>query len=233
MRQFICSISKYNKQFVWNLIVIKISMAFLVFSCVQTDQKTTYIDGEDLIPPSPSLFSYFTVMGVDSDLDGVRDDVELLINEKFEDPKIRKAAKWKARVLYKIMFQTSSQEALRLTEESREANDCALAVSYYKWIDKSKTDNKWDYSKEVSRWIYDEMINNYWRESQLEKTNKFVPSGSYIVSLGNNLEMLNGCNFKIVNLKRILSHGYESGMYESHSTPEQRDEYLRLLKETK
>lgn len=51
-----------------------IVICFILVSCSKY-KAGDVIDNKDVIPPSPSMLSYFTVEGADDDLDGVRDDI--------------------------------------------------------------------------------------------------------------------------------------------------------------
>ncbi len=58
-------------------------------SCSENKTEIRYIDGNDVVPPKPPWWEVLTLYGVDSDNDGVRDDIELWINGIFEDENYR------------------------------------------------------------------------------------------------------------------------------------------------
>ncbi len=88
----------------------------------------TQIDG-DLIPPIPNKeINDSTIAGIDSDNDGVRDDVELWINNKFENSeKQRKAFKEIAKV--RAVALEVSSDKLASIEQSRRLEE-ALVCAY-------------------------------------------------------------------------------------------------------
>lgn len=202
---------------------------FLVAACNKY-KAGDVIDNNDVVPPSPSILSYFTVEGADDDLDGVRDDIEIWINEEFDDPNIRMALKQEARAWYKKMFVTSPEENLRIIEDLRQAVSCFTGVSLYKNFELSKR----EYNKFLdSRRMLSRFENNYWRKKWFDAKNKYSVSGSYRGGEMNIMKCLNYCRFEVQNLKRLLQIYYDTGRYKAHSSEEDIEEYIRLLKETK
>lgn len=91
-----------------NIVII---LFLVVVGCKNTDdgrysykdidgKEIKFVDGDDLVPPMPdSELNDKTLAGVDSDGDGVRDDVEIWINMEGEKKGIRLALKEAARNL--------------------------------------------------------------------------------------------------------------------------------------
>lgn len=76
----------------------KISILFIAL-VLSMNSFAKEIDG-DFIPPMPDMkLNNSTLLGIDSDNDGVRDDVELWINEKISNSKIRISLKNLAKVM--------------------------------------------------------------------------------------------------------------------------------------
>jgi hypothetical protein len=203
------------------------SFLFATIILVSSCSKQTpgnFIDGSDKIPPSPPFWKYFTVEGVDEDLDGVRDDVEIWINDEYEDPNIRKAMKWVSNVSYRMMFMDNSRSAVLLTEEARKASDCLSIVSRHE-LAKAKM-----FFPDFYFALEKKLLNNWWRTQRRDRAWRNVPSGTYLVSLGNDMKMLAECNFKVINLKPIYQHSYETKYYEHNSSPEERKQFLEDFK---
>ncbi|PIR33797.1 MAG: hypothetical protein COV37_14910, partial [Bdellovibrio sp. CG11_big_fil_rev_8_21_14_0_20_39_38] len=104
-----------------------------LISCNQSGTSTRVVDG-DPEPPAPSgpkdaWINWTEVEGVDRDQDGVRDDVEIWINNHGQDEYIRKALKqkWKAQVEF-IKLSVTDLDAKELWKKEKEnigkANDC-------------------------------------------------------------------------------------------------------------
>jgi len=94
--------------------IISFFILFAIASCNQSGTQTRVVDG-DPEPPAPSgpkdaWINWTQVEGVDRDQDGVRDDVEIWINNNGQDEYIRKALKqrWKSQV----QFINLAEEAL-------------------------------------------------------------------------------------------------------------------------
>jgi hypothetical protein len=78
------------------------------------------IDNEDLTPG---------LKGVDANNNGIRDDIDRLIAQKYSaTPELQKAAEQKARALQKSMEATTRQQALAAGDGIMRAADCAFKV---------------------------------------------------------------------------------------------------------
>lgn len=96
-------------------------------------------DKEPTWPLAPKRFE--TVEGIDSDKDGLRDDVEIYINENFKDENKRNAAIQYAKAQQVVLENThsSSLEVKKLWLISSEAKDC---FNYFYNLDKKDSKNK-------------------------------------------------------------------------------------------
>ena len=99
-------------------------LLILLLSCSPQKDSPAFIDGDDLIPPEPSLMSYFSIYGEDIDRDGVRDDFELYVNKTYKDPNYRRGLKYFAKNYGEFMKATSIEEINRLYQESIRASVC-------------------------------------------------------------------------------------------------------------
>lgn len=86
-------------------------------SGVEQPSSEKIIDNEDL---SPGL------RGVDANRNGIRDDIDRLIAQKYaRTPEIQRAAEQKARALQRNMEATTREEALRAGDAVERAAECA------------------------------------------------------------------------------------------------------------
>lgn len=93
-------------------IISLLILLMFITACNQSGTSTRVVDG-DPEPPAPwgpkdALINWTEVEGVDRDQDGVRDDVEIWINNHGQDEYIRKALKqqWKAQVEFIKISET-------------------------------------------------------------------------------------------------------------------------------
>ena len=88
-----------------------------------TDGKgstTRIVDNEDLTPG---------LKGIDADQNGIRDDIDRLIAQKYSaTPAMKKAAEQKAQALQQSMEATTRKEAIAAGEAISRASDCAFKV---------------------------------------------------------------------------------------------------------
>lgn len=188
------------------------------------------IDNNDVVPPSPSILSYFTVEGSDDDLDGVRDDIEIWINENFDDPNIRMALKQEARLWYFYMFAESPEELNKISFEIEKSSPCLYAVSSYLRYVLPKEESEKIFSKKEM--LKNKLLNNWWRQEKMDDVNKYTSSGTYSLERKSILKGINNCNFKVVNLKSILEAYSKSPLYRNNTPSdevEQLDEFFKEL----
>lgn len=81
---------------------------------------TKIIDNEDLTAG---------LKGIDANNNGIRDDIDRLIAQKYSlTPAMKKAAEQEARALQKILSVTNKVQARMVFNESRRAGDCTYKV---------------------------------------------------------------------------------------------------------
>jgi len=168
----------------------------MLTSC--SEYKEEYIDGDDLIPPAPPFWEYFTVEGFDVDQDEVRDDYELLVNEKFDSSNLRKAFKEEAKLEAKFLEAKTTEEAVVLREKIQKVFGCQMVLKKFETKDSS------DELLELSR----RYRNNYWRKDRFNKKfRELIPSGAYeIFASGQDQEILilEECGFEVQGKTQII-----------------------------
>lgn len=204
------------------VLMLLIFASLFLISCTEQGQLK-YIDGDDIIPPSPPFWEYFTVRGYDQDEDGVRDDVELWINSTYEDSNIRKAMKHYARLYNRYMFLRDMNQVVKMVELLERSHACVNFVSSYKYKGRNSP----------SSVLYDYVFNNYWRRKMDEEAGKYLPSGIYSSFNGNRLEQYRQCIFKVERLNFLLKSYYKDGTYKNNATDEERVEYIKLMEKLK
>lgn len=167
--------------------VISLLASLFIASC--SEYKKEYIDGDDLIPPSPPFWEYFTVEGFDVDQDGVRDDYELAVNESFDEYNLRKALKEEFKTDEMFLKASTTEEALKLLDEYWVRSACTVAVAVY-YEDKDLLDN--------IRNVRKKRRNNYWRKNNYSKVFRaLIPKGVYSTANTNLVDSLYNCNFEV------------------------------------
>jgi hypothetical protein len=86
----------------------------LAFGSAKFEVKTQQIvvDG-DPQPPHPGEAGKETLLGIDSDNDGVRDDVEIWMNETFQNSEVRMALKESAKINQLMLQHSEDREYIR------------------------------------------------------------------------------------------------------------------------
>ena len=89
--------------------------------------KVNEIDG-DFIPPMPDVeLNNSTLLGIDSDNDGVRDDVELWINDNTSTVGVRRALKQLAKYGQKILVNIDNENLIKeFSKKNQEAVSCLI-----------------------------------------------------------------------------------------------------------
>lgn len=171
-----------------------IILLLFVSSC--SEYKEEYIDGDDLIPPAPPFWEYFTVEGFDVDQDGVRDDYELEVNDSFDEYNLRKALKEEFKTDEMFLKAQTTEEALKLLDEFWVRSACTAALAAY-YEDKDVLDVVLNLKKMK--------LNNYWRKDNYNKVFKaLIPRGVYSTANTNLVESVNNCNFEVLDKTQIL-----------------------------
>lgn len=154
------------------------------------------IDDGDIIPPTPPRWEYFTINGVDSDNDGVRDDVELWVNETFEDTNARRALKSMAKI-YQDMIKhyNNPAEYLKAGDMMTVRSQCinfvlgniSLSQAQYVW---GKLEGR--------------VLNNFWRSFIFKSGFKHARSGARRVPDTSYYQFVVGCDFKVKEPEKIM-----------------------------
>lgn len=173
----------------------KVTYLVLLFMSLDIFSKTTIDDG-DVIPPSPPMWEYFTINGVDSDNDGVRDDVELWINENYDDANIRRALKSLA-VTYRDMLKNydKAPDYLKANGLMIARSECLKFVMGH--ISSAQAQHAWGL-------LEDKILNNFWRSMIFKKGAENISSGIYKVADVTFHQFIVGCNFKVHNPEKII-----------------------------
>lgn len=140
---------------------------FGVVGCKSTDdgrysyrviegEKVKFVDGDDLVPPMPdSDLNDESLAGVDSDGDGVRDDVENWINENGENTAIRISLKIIARNLsLAIVNHKEERLVIEYTKKITQGEDCISELLGLDFMEANK----------LKETIYSEIVNTRMRE---------------------------------------------------------------------
>ena len=92
----------------------------------ELDASAIVENAMEILPPHPGVYGDSTIEGVDSDADGVRDDVERHIMNKFTELRERKVLYWQA---YNMQMMTvDSQEENNWFDSLSGAEDCVYDV---------------------------------------------------------------------------------------------------------
>ena len=105
--------------------ILGIIMMMTIYGCSEPE-KLRVVDG-DPEPPAPSLIGlhYFTIEGIDSDNDGVRDDVERWINNYSDNTEMRKAMKVYARYAQlSLINHDNAKKSVSNLRKMFHASDC-------------------------------------------------------------------------------------------------------------
>ena len=90
-------------------------------------RKTSH---DHILPPDPGDEGKATVAGIDSDNDGVRDDVQRSIFLSYKDPTLRSALMQQARAMQKYLLDAHDQEkTITHAQELRNASACLRYVT--------------------------------------------------------------------------------------------------------
>lgn len=159
--------------------------------------KSSTVAG-DSEPPSPPFWYYFTIEGLDSDQDGVRDDVEIWINNYTQEYHYNRALKQYARVQLKVFGIVDYANAQIHLEQDRKAGYCLTFV---------KVTLHWD---EIGRnavsevLLLNKILNNYWRRRQFNKMGSLIPRGTWTSDFKKENEQFMSCEFKLLNPEKLM-----------------------------
>lgn len=172
---------------------ILLILFFGVVGCKNTDdgrysykaiegEKVKFVDGDDRVPPMPkSGLNDETLAGVDSDGDGVRDDVEIWINENSEIRAIRLSLKEIARNLSLGMVNHTDRDlTYKYNLRIGEARACMLKVygSNYR-IGHAQIDS-----------VYEEVVNTSLRTKAYLKMDMSLSGRAFPLNTDNPCEVM-------------------------------------------
>ncbi len=163
-------------------IVIKLLTLITFVSCTQ---ERLIVDGA-LEPPAPGFFEKdATLLGVDSNENGIRDDVERFINREYKTANFRNAARQYAFAAQKIMRQGLSQKRKReFVQELMLGTRCFRAFTYK--IEAS----------EYSKSLVENVFNTSDRDSKYKDATKTL-NGSLLRYYHTYEDRVKGCNFDV------------------------------------
>jgi hypothetical protein len=122
-------------------------------------ENAALIDNEDLTPG---------LKGIDTDGNGIRDDIDRLIAKKYAvTPAMKKAAEQKARALQKSMETTTREQARIAGNEIFRAGDCAFQFLPHATEDDMKALEKMSAEIEALTANTKERFEAYWRGETL------------------------------------------------------------------
>ena len=190
----------------------------LLLGCSPRNEKPLYIDGDDLIPPEPSVKSFFTIHGEDVDNDGVRDDIELYVNKNFEDPNVRKAFKSDAKTYSSFMKATNRIDINKYFVESIDTSICLNAFH--------RTVKGFD-SDDIVKWS-ESLYSTPWRRMHFNEQGRMVKSDIYSWGGTSIMSKLKRCKFTFTNLDKSLQF-YLKDNYKYGMTLEEIKEFENIM----
>lgn len=199
-----------------------IIILFLFFSCSKSE-RVEIIDNNNIIPPSPPihLFTSEPIDGYDVDRDGVRDDIELLINDKISDPNLRMALKEEVRTMIQYMNSISSFQAIELDKKMRNDMYCTAIV------------NESTLKIPSLQFVFDQVLNTEERRSKFNNIAKMIPRESIRKTFRSMsiLSQFKLCSFPVVNLKSLLRKYYVDGSYKDFSNSEEKKVFQNMFED--
>ncbi len=111
---------------------MKILTILLIFLVLISPLKS-YSTVEDVEPADPGEAGHETILGIDSDKDGVRDDVEIFINQKIPKTSLneRLGTKLFAYILQKEFENNDNKPKLKILDEAKQDAMKCLNLSLY------------------------------------------------------------------------------------------------------
>jgi hypothetical protein len=98
-------------------------------ACGVQENPTSETQSPKVLPPDPGAAGRLTVEGIDSDEDGVRDDVQIFIDSTWADPATRAACTQLSKAFQDFLIAGSDQPtALAAAVSLNQAIDCVYAV---------------------------------------------------------------------------------------------------------
>lgn len=189
MKQLVSIMSEVSFQLTMQNITVLLFLALV--GCKDTNdgrysykiidgKKQKFVDGDDLVPPMPdSDLNDETLAGVDSDGDGIRDDVEIWINEEADIASGRVALKMIAKNLsLAIVNYENSVKTNNLMQEKNKASNCMFKIYM--------NDHEREYWLIDS--VYERVVNNNERTRAYLKMDKSLSGSAFHINTTNPCE---------------------------------------------
>lgn len=175
--------------------LINCILLFLIISCSRSE---SIVVAEDPQPESPPFWSFFTIEGIDSDKDGVRDDVEIWINEQTQDYNFNQALKQKARTELESMKIIDSINAQLNLEKLVKDSHCNLFVLMHTFPEELSK------NPSVSYRLIKKILNNPWRRNRYNAVGELIPKQYLLITAKYPIEEFTSCEFPIKDFKNLL-----------------------------
>jgi hypothetical protein len=170
---------------------------------ISREKERLEIDGE-LEPPAPNHFEDVkTIEGIDSNKNGVRDDIERYINRAFPNRDLRMAAKQFARDYILLMVAKTKDEAIKRSYPHHNSKQCFNAIQKLTLLqiyslDEYKKLKHYERTKyhQILERIMHKIENTKERESSYSKATKFLGGQAYVIK--DMKYSLSFCKFEIM-----------------------------------
>ncbi|EDN67153.1 conserved hypothetical protein [Beggiatoa sp. PS] len=152
-------------------LTIFILAIFLVSGCSDNDDHAEYTASPFT---ATTEIHYATLAKMDDNANGIRDDIDKLIEQKFSyTPEVKRAAEQEARALQQFMEATTKENALKSAEQIARATSCTFKILNDPVRD---YDKRQELSKELEAWT----TNTKERLSKYLESSKLI-SGAYFM----------------------------------------------------
>ncbi len=182
------------------LIIIRVFIIFIIFlvsACNEDSSEPLSIEEIQL-----DNSSYAQLKENDENSNGIRDDIDQLILQKFSySPEIKRAAEQEARALQLFMEAKTKEEALKFAEEIGRATSCTFKILSHPVHD---YETRQALSKEIEAWTTNtsERLSKYLESSRLISGAYFLQAVEPVCDISlNSVVSANNCEleeFKIV-----------------------------------
>lgn len=146
------------------------------------------------LPVKPHWYTQYTLHGVDSDHDGVRDDIEIWINNKHQDHNVRRALRKIAKVYTAFFKVKNSQKRDEVLLSHYLANTCLSFVSPYQ-------DTR--HTSMMKKELEEKILDNPWRRFMF-KNNSTRGKDLFILPKYEFYEEGIACSFKVEGLWKLI-----------------------------
>ena len=175
------------------------------------------IDGDDVVPPYPSIFTYFSIHGEDVDKDGVRDDYEWWVNENFNEIDLRRAIKYNAKMMTKVMNAETKQDLEQAMIELIESGSCLNGL-----VNSEKYPN---HVLDVS----DNFIQHYGRGRYMNRNRHLLTRDVHTPMRVSKVNFLKKCKIEFKDLEGSLSYLLKDDLYKEKMPKQEIVEFEQML----